>query len=543
MIEELNPIEEPVSPPSPLSQPTPPFPPTQPVPGIPPVPGPGSNLIVKIIAGAIAVSVVGTGTALVARIWDPVWNPFRPSPEKVVEEMLSNIKELKTLHTEAEVSIGVKNMEPIIITGNYYFNYTADIDRNDPQNPKTAGDLEIRVEQKRTQFSVGIGFKTIGETSYFNLTKIPSSLPAEDLAFILKNQWIKTDKEGFKKLFGLYAPDISEQLERQLEKHKQEQAAIIERFKEIIGKRKFYYIKKELSNEKINGKTAYHYLLALDNKELKEMILELSELPKVEAAVVVLLGGELTAKHVLKSLDELFVELGEFTAEVWIDKNDKLLHKVVVKKEIDWEKIIGALAETGRTSIPEERIMDLNIEINLSNFNQSVKIEAPKEYKDLEEIIGPIIQRSRMKAQDVNIKSLMTHIEYTAEWIATDKGDSYISVNCQNKEIKIICDRVKEHTGVEPVIHQSKDEYCAYTKLTSEDKYFCVDSQGSRNESSINPGNRGYCNGITFVCPKDFDEFPKYPESSSEYYKQLFIDEDSFLFQASILEILYGLLK
>ncbi|MDP2910359.1 MAG: hypothetical protein Q8N58_01045, partial [bacterium] len=42
-------------------------------------------LIIKIGIAAVVGVLVLTGVALAARIWDPVWNPFRPEPEEVME--------------------------------------------------------------------------------------------------------------------------------------------------------------------------------------------------------------------------------------------------------------------------------------------------------------------------------------------------------------------------------------------------------------------------------------------------------------------------
>lgn len=466
---------------------------------------PKSSSFLKIIIGVIVLIIAGGGISLATYIWDPMWNPFRPSPEKVIEQMRLNMEKVKTFHAEAKISLegeGKQTGKETIAINKVYLNYKADSDITDPANPKLAGDLEIASETEGMQISLGIGIKTIGKTSYFNLTKIPTIplIPWESFSN-LKNQWIKIDKDTFKSLMGEY---YTTETEKQLEEAEKKQAKLKEEVEKIIKEKKFYDVKEKLSDEKIENRRIYRYLLVLKKEEVISLITELYERVTTEYLGAGYSEGfsedelQKFREELKKQLNEFFEKIGEITAEVWIGQKDKLLHKVRGEKEID----LGGFGK----SVSIEGKMKIKAEVDFSNFNQPVKIEAPEESKGLDEILRPIIQMSLMgaqlKAQDAKIKADMSRMRVAAEVIYQDNHSSYLTVSCQkDKEIQTLCESIKEVTGAEPVIYQSKDKYCAYVKLTSENTYFCVDSQGPSVESSINPGKRGYCDGITFVCP------------------------------------------
>lgn len=438
------------------------------------------GFVIKIVVGLIILAVLGTGVSLATRAWDPVWNPFRPNPEKVMEEMYSNMKKVKTFHTEAKISFeGEGKSQEIkdIRGGGAYFDFSGDIDKTDVQNLKSSGVSEVKIESDGTQFSLGLEFKAVGNEYYFKLTKIPllSFLPI-DLSGI-KNQWIRIEANSEE-----FPQEISEQ-----------QKQIIEEIKNIIKGKNFYSVKKELPEEKIDSKDTYHFLLALNNEELKNAIFEIED--RMEKLGYSTSSGETIAKEAriksdmlqlrtvaeiiydwksgysnfncnnskvkpicesiseeagakpvifafqndycafvtlpvqgyyycvdsssspkvvtnpnrtgycdgrtficpsgtevpeemrekiakeefLKVVEKFFGNLGEVTAEIWIGKKDKLLYKLKYEKDFNLANIQeGAEGNLNTTA-----------EIFLSGFDKSIEIEAPKDSKKLEEILGP----------------------------------------------------------------------------------------------------------------------------------------------------------
>lgn len=82
-------------------------------------------------------------------------------------------------------------------------------------------------------------------------------------------------------------------------------------------------------------------------------------------------------------------------------------------------------------------------------------------------------------------------------------------LTCKNEKIASICERIEQLTGQMPTFHHNEDTRtaCAYVKV-SENNYNCIDkkvefTQSSTNSSntSVFPGQDGYCDGETFSCP------------------------------------------
>ena len=114
---------------------------------------------------------------------------------------------------------------------------------------------------------------------------------------------------------------------------------------------------------------------------------------------------------------------------------------------------------------------------------------------------------SRQEAKDSHIMADMTMLRVAAEIISMDEGDSYAGFNCQHRDVKPVCDSIREYAGTWPDTHSSVNEFCAWIKLNSKEdgktKYVCIDERGLLNKVTTNPGQRGFCDGISFVCPSD----------------------------------------
>jgi len=88
-----------------------------------------------------------------------------------------------------------------------------------------------------------------------------------------------------------------------------------------------------------------------------------------------------------------------------------------------------------------------------------------------------------------------------------DINGGYSGLSCDtNGDTKRICAAVYLSVDANPTIYASEKAYCAFVKRPRNDyirkyDYYCVDSSGADWASVINPGEAGYCDGITFVCP------------------------------------------
>ena len=86
-----------------------------------------------------------------------------------------------------------------------------------------------------------------------------------------------------------------------------------------------------------------------------------------------------------------------------------------------------------------------------------------------------------------------------AEAIYSNEGH-YKEISCAHPEVSSFCRMITLMVRESPTIHVADDAYCAYVRLFS-GNYFCINSQQAAIETAIDPGQAGYCDGQTFICP------------------------------------------
>lgn len=463
------------------------------------------SYVIKIIIGIVLILVVGVGLALATRIWDPVWNPFRPTSEKVINEMILKMGKLKTLHFDTK--IGLVGKEGTKEVFQLSMDFDTDLDNTDSQSPKSVGGFYIALGFEGMQFSLAGESKIIEQDSYLKLTTIPALPFLEPFFEILgidleeiKDQWIQINEEQLMKtlLGSSYTPEIEEEIQ----KEKEQQGQIIQKIKTILENKRLYIVKREYPDKEIKGKKTYHYLVALNEKEVKQLILEpykaLIETMKFGTSPTEEQWQEFQ-REISIQLDEFFAKIGDITAELWIGKEDNLLYKVKGEKIIDLQKLEEP--KRGVIPLPGSRsprgIIDISIEIDFSDFDKSMKVEAPEEYKTLEEILGPLFKQIIKPQSHQKIINNMLSISSLAELVYFP---DYSNISCENKQIGYYCDDIEKYGGSKPVIHSSRDAYCAYVE-TFPTQYFCIDSKGFRKTVFVYPGEKTFCDGKTFICP------------------------------------------
>ncbi len=618
-------------------------------------PKPKGNLM-KIIIGAVLVVVIGTGTCLATRIWDPMWNPFRPDAEKVIIKMAEKMKEVKTMHSQMDFGINIKNGSAADIA----MKFEADSDQNDPNNLKSAGNVSLVFAVEGTQLSMGLETKTIGKDSYVKLTTIPASpllTPYLQMMGIesdqIKNQWIKLDESSLQKL------SRQELTSAQKEEAQKKQEEILAKLKNLFENKKFYLVGKELPDEEINGKGAYHYVVSLNKDEIKSIIPEMfkimrealggdvnvlsslseARLKAKEARIIAdmmqmriaaemmydnnynsysglncnqsdisslcediaeytgnkpvifassqkycsftalsikgyyyCIDSKLKAvttninpegsgycngqtfvcpaaaeisdedykkaadEEFSKELDKFFEKVGELSGELWIGKKDDLLYRFKGEKTFDLSKF-GESA-TGTIS--------LKLDINLSKFNQLINIEAPGQYKRLDEILSPIfgeygkyLGEAQTSAKDARIIADMGQLRTTAELLydtSVPSSGSYeylcnefgglnkdASSDYGQQLSSLEQDILDQQAGTINCVDSAKS-YCIIADLVSSDRgRWCIDSSLVSDEIADYQNCLG--NGTSnnpYRCPVGSGKFP--------------LKEEPSLFQASILE-------
>lgn len=340
-----------------------------------------TGTVITIVVGVLILGVLGVGASLYTQVWDPLWSPFRPDPEDIVEQMIQNMAEVKTMHFEATIGI----VAEIATSGVFKvsMNIRSDSDVTDPENLQGSVFFDVAIT---SDFGEAFAFegevRSMGKTAYFRFN--PFLVPEElqltlDLIGVDLNtigeQWIKFDKETL----GSFGIDTSE-----LEISQEKQKEFAERIKKLFQEKKLYIVKEELPDQKIGGIKAYHYVLALDQQELKNAIVELFSVMAESSGES--FGGELGISFLIGGLSEslnVFLDkVGGITGEVLIGKKDKLLYNMKVEKEIDLSQLDSATQGT----------ITIAVNLEYSQFNQPVTIEAPKSFMKFEELFGPLLQ-------------------------------------------------------------------------------------------------------------------------------------------------------
>jgi len=332
-------------------------------------------IIVPLILILLIGGIIGS---LYVRIWDPVWNPFRPVPQVVLAEMALKMSTLKTVHADIVFSVETQEEKEdksiVVIT-------SSDTNKTDSDNPKSKGEIEVKIYSEGIKLSVEAETVAIGRDTYFRLATIPFfPFIKQEAGFDIegiKNQWIRIGEEDLKEAFGENYISLEEERRKEL----------IERLTKLLKGKEFYRVKEELPDEEIEGQMAYHYLLILDKEEVKDLIPEMFEIMLDYAPEV----GEINSEEKIREASEkisgeinnLFEKMGDVTFDVWIGQKDGYLHRAKFEKEIN----ISLFGFYKRVEDKESARVLVSGEFNFSNFNEKVEIDTPKDYKSIKEII------------------------------------------------------------------------------------------------------------------------------------------------------------
>lgn len=298
------------------------------------------NFIIKIVAGVIGLVLISGGVVLGARLWDPIWNPFRPSPEKVLARVADKMNETKSL--EMKMTLGVATED-----GGFSAVITTQT-----EGDKSKGDFEATIEEGIIKVSISGEFAGNENESFVKLNKLPdASLIGMDFSF-LTGTWIK----------------LAEKQESDLDEES------VEKLTKLIDGSNLLIVNKELPNEKMGKTKVYHYILGLDKVALRNVVKEAFN--SLLSSSDLLPAGLVADTIPEKELDDMIKVIGDIEINAWIGIKDNLFYKIAVEKEI-----INDLGEKAF----------FNLVVEFSKFNEPVAIEMPSDYSTIEEIMMPLM--------------------------------------------------------------------------------------------------------------------------------------------------------
>lgn len=297
-------------------------------------------LALKIAVGAVIVLILGTGIALASRAWDPLWNPFRPSPEKVLKSMVENMDSISSVHMEADFKMDSAGKS--YGDTSFLLKFSGDSDASNPQNTKSDGKLTIGLGIQGIQLSGEASYILSGKDLFVMLSSLPNIpfLPI-DLSS-LKGKWIKMTE---------------------LSNNTEKSGEIMDIVKSLNDNGTIVLVKKELADEKIGDVNAYHYIVGLKEEGIKEFV-----------KILLKETSDLTTssdEDIQTQADEIAQKIGALEIEHWIGKKDNLLRKSKIEARIMQDN-----AETL-----------FSLTINLSDFNKPVSVKTPDIYTNAEDLI------------------------------------------------------------------------------------------------------------------------------------------------------------
>lgn len=466
----------------PSSPPPPPPPPSYSQPFIPPQRKSPFKKILLILVIIILLSGIGILGVLSTRIWDPMWNPFRPAPETVFKQSISKMKNIKKYgyKTIGSLALNATDQNSETANANISLNSSGIIDISDILSPKFDSVFDLILDLSTSNPKENIGLSVSGEARgidnnfYFKIGKLEArGAASEDLkSYIssfgaIKDVWAKVTKEQVMSLFG------QSQNENQI--------------KAIFDNYPIWKTTEQLNDEKIKEENVYHYIIMLDKESLGKAF---SEALKAVPNFDYFLGA-------VEGVVNTFLEkIGEVKADIWIGKKDLLVYKIDFKKAIDLKQVIETIAGN----------LSLNFNLELSNHNQPVQVNIPPEAKDYEEIFGPLMKKAEINVKNAKIKANLDQLALKAKSMF-DENKSYSGLNCKLKDVDVLCSDIKTQNSEDPKVFGYYKKYCAYSKLLKTDdadkqEYYCVDYNLSAAKTDIDPSLKGYCTGWTFECPK-----------------------------------------
>ncbi len=273
--------------------------------------------------------------------------------EAVLQQFKQAVVDLGSGQIDLDLSVkGTSSQQSVDLEGSLAYLF----DRRDPQVRKEEAHLKgggtLSALGELTQADVDVALRTIGEAYYVHLDKLEVDSPEFQtfklLAEPYMGRWLQVSDQ--------LIPQSLLQLQAQQEALSDER----EKMKQIFVSAPLLKVLRDYGVEKVDGRPAYHYQLALDKEGVKEYLRQVAALdnqtPPTEAELE-------EAAQVADYVESL---------ELWIGKEDYLPYK-------------GNLAFSQQPAaveglIPAAQDVDFGFKVamKMSRFNQELDLQAPE---------------------------------------------------------------------------------------------------------------------------------------------------------------------
>jgi len=352
-----------------------------------------------IVLGVLILSLVGGGVF--------AYTYYFPSAEKVMSQVVVNLDGVKAVNYSGQIRVsldkekiasssrsslltmsGLETPSQVIID----FNGTSDYLLADKhQNSLT---LKPRVESTNPELSnqnIEIELRNVDKIDYLSFNNLPK-LGEFDLG-MFNQQWIKIDREALRQEAEGSGLNVETASDNNLKK------LFSTETKNDVIESKAFIITDSLPADKIAGVDMRRYAFTIDKEAIKVLSEKISARLDVDQAT---------------STDDIDPKVDLSDGEIWIGKQDSLPHKLIFK-----------LNFSGGDD--NDVIKSIEVELNLSDYNQPASIEAPAEAKSLEEMVGSIFASFMGEPENLGDGTMISipdqEAEVNALLILDDDGD------------------------------------------------------------------------------------------------------------------------
>ncbi len=331
-----------------------------------------------IIGGIVGVIVLGI-FLLSSGAVNPAWNPFKQPPAgTVLETAVYNLSKVEKMSIKGTANMEIINED----TQKYLQNPLSDnqeilspkkiqvalvfnqlIDYSIQEDKKNFTDFNLSLGIEGMELSMGAKVIGIDKKLFLNIASLPPYLPLGFDVETVKNQWLLIDPIKL----GLSSGEDVLNNEQDVENFNE---AFLGDLKNLVTGKDIFKIKKDLGTETIDNEKTTHYFVELNKNTFRELFPEfinivMNKLPESQKQTYQQ-SLQQTLFQFEQNFDAIWKQLGGVSFDVWIN-NDNILKKVKFAK-----KIVDS---------------SIDFEAVFSDFNKDFAIEAPTEYKPIEQVL------------------------------------------------------------------------------------------------------------------------------------------------------------
>jgi len=432
-------------------------------------------ILITIIVLLVIASLVGVGVALGSRVWDPTWNPFRPSPESVILKALNNLNEIKSENFSSEISLSGEGIQASGGSSNFNvsFNTTGGVDNSDINNKLldiqgslTASATNTSAPEEQYNISLSGQARLIQQDLYLKLDEANlGGLESFLLMFggpdinEVKGKWIRFQIND---LSQIPQTQIIDGQQAEMEQNLKD---ALDKIAKILSDRKVYDISQMPDNQGTEGKE-YHYYVSLSQKKVidasPEIFGVLQEYYNKNSPET---PFPYTLENFQKSINDAFDKIGKLGADLFIGKDDNFFHKIQIIKDLDISKFENS----------SSGIIKINYKMEEASINEPIEVSVPEGYINFKDLLSSII-----------LKSNINQISVIAQEICSTRNSCYSL--CKNgllngiqanygKELIDLNDATVAQGVTKPICFAGTKDYCVSTLLT-DGSWLCVGKTG-----------------------------------------------------------------